>query len=74
MIATGFFCIDSTLTKPVRKLFLVKEQFVKLPAQLELISLCEHHEREDIRHGEYVNRFLFIIFRIGKQDDHFNHI
>jgi len=43
---------------------------VKLPAQLELISLCEHHERENTTQREYVNRFLFIIFTMGKGSDY----
>jgi hypothetical protein len=58
MIATEFFCIDSTLTRPVRKVFLSQRAFVNLPADLELISLCEHHERENIRGCEYVNIFF----------------
>jgi hypothetical protein len=29
------------------KFFYLKEQFVKLLADLELISICEHHEGEN---------------------------
>jgi hypothetical protein len=50
---------------PARKVFLVKDQFVKLPAKPHTKDIREHHEREDIRHGEYVNTFLFIIFTMG---------
>jgi hypothetical protein len=53
--ASGVFYVDSTLTKPARKLFLVKDRIVHLLAALEFISLSEQHGREDIRHGEYVN-------------------
>ena len=58
--------IDShTIKRQERKVFLFQRTFAHLLAALEFISLCEQHEREDIRHGEYVNRFLFIIFTMG---------
>ena len=48
------------------KFFCFKDQFVKLPVEPHSMGIREHHEREDIRHGEYVNRFLFIIFTMSE--------
>jgi len=72
--ASGFSTLIRAWHRPWRKIFLSQRTFVKLPAQLELISLCEHHKRENTTLHEYVNRFLFIIFRLGASNRHANFI
>jgi hypothetical protein len=43
MIATGFFCIVSTLAKPDRKLFFCQRAFVHLLADPDFIGISEQH-------------------------------
>jgi hypothetical protein len=73
MIATGFFYVVSTPAKPARKVFLIKEHFVKLPAQPHSEPLREHHERDNIRTSHAVKRFLFIYFQPHKTGQSRNH-
>jgi hypothetical protein len=74
MIATGFFCMISTLAKPERKVFLSQRAFVHLLAALEFISLSEQHTHTFAEHRQGVNIFFLIIFRIGKDSDYSEHI
>jgi hypothetical protein len=58
----------------MRKVFFIRERIVKLPAQLELISLHEHHEGENTTQREYVNRQIWIYFRMSASKCHANFI
>ena len=51
-------CSFDTGNLPVRKFFLVKEQIVKLFVDLELISICEHHERHNTTSCIYVTNYF----------------
>jgi predicted proteasome-type protease len=49
----------------VRKIFLVKEQFVKLFSEPHSMGIREHHSHTIANNRQGVNTFLFIIFTMS---------
>jgi hypothetical protein len=48
------------------KFFCFKDRIVNQSAEPYSKGICEHHEGENTAQREYVNRFLFIIFRMAQ--------
>ena len=57
----------TTYQGQVRKVFLVKDQIVKLPAALEFISLSEHHRNKYTTSCIYVTNYFQLFFMQHKQ-------
>jgi hypothetical protein len=66
MIADMVYVHSTPIKRQERKVFLVKDQFVKLSAEPHTKDIREHHSHTIAKDSHAVNGFLFIYFTMGE--------